>query len=95
MREGYSASQTRSQVSDLSKQLNLSDIVVASSCTIILHLTLPARQKARCALAFAEADKALCDGADEEPWVESRLGFAFTKQLPHLDVLMIYQISHH
>lgn len=30
MREGYSASQTLSQVGDLSKQLNLSDIVIAS-----------------------------------------------------------------
>ncbi|KAG1891348.1 P-loop containing nucleoside triphosphate hydrolase protein [Suillus subluteus] len=53
MREGYSASQTLSQLHD----------------TIILHPTLPARQKAKCALAFAEADKALCDGADEELWV--------------------------
>jgi replication factor C subunit 2/4 len=53
MREGYSASQTLSQLHDI----------------IILHPTLPAQQKAKCALAFAEADKALCDGADEELWV--------------------------
>jgi replication factor C subunit 2/4 len=25
--------------------------------------------KSNCGLAFAEADKALCDGADEELWV--------------------------
>jgi len=30
---------------------------------------LPARQKAICALAIAEADKALCEGADEELWI--------------------------
>ena len=36
---------------------------------IILHPTVTARQKAQCALALAEADKALCDGADEELWI--------------------------
>jgi replication factor C subunit 2/4 len=36
---------------------------------IILHPTLGARQKSHCALALAEADKALCDGADEELWI--------------------------
>jgi replication factor C subunit 2/4 len=36
---------------------------------IILHATLNAREKSLCALAFAEADKALCDGADEELWI--------------------------
>ncbi|KAH7912147.1 P-loop containing nucleoside triphosphate hydrolase protein [Hygrophoropsis aurantiaca] len=53
MREGYSASQTLSQLHDI----------------IITHPTLPAKQKAKCALAFAEADKALCDGSDEELWI--------------------------
>ncbi|KAI0831101.1 P-loop containing nucleoside triphosphate hydrolase protein [Trametes gibbosa] len=53
IREGYSASQLISQLHDL----------------VILHPTLSARQKSRCALAFAEADKALCDGADEELWI--------------------------
>jgi len=53
MREGYSASQILSQLHDL----------------IILHPTVTARQKSQCALAFAEADKALCDGADEELWI--------------------------
>lgn len=53
MREGYSASQLISQLHDL----------------IILHPTLTATQKSKCAMAFAEADKALCDGADEELWV--------------------------
>jgi len=53
MREGYSASQILSQLHDI----------------IILHPTLTARQKSLCALAFAEADKALCDGADEELWI--------------------------
>ncbi|TFK42941.1 P-loop containing nucleoside triphosphate hydrolase protein [Crucibulum laeve] len=53
MREGYSATQILSQLHDL----------------IILHPTLNGRQKSLCSLVFAEADKALCDGADEELWV--------------------------
>ncbi|KAG6376196.1 P-loop containing nucleoside triphosphate hydrolase protein [Boletus reticuloceps] len=52
MREGYSASQLLVQLHD----------------KIIDHQTLPARQKAKCVIAIAEADKALCDGADEELW---------------------------
>ncbi|KAF7791280.1 hypothetical protein EIP86_002294 [Pleurotus ostreatoroseus] len=53
VREGYSASQLLSQLHDL----------------IVEHPTLTARQKAGSALAIAEADKALCDGADEELWI--------------------------
>ncbi|KAF9227861.1 P-loop containing nucleoside triphosphate hydrolase protein [Gyrodon lividus] len=53
MREGYSATQLLSQLHDI----------------IIFHQTLPARQKAKSALIIAEADKALCDGADEELWI--------------------------
>lgn len=53
VREGYSASQLLSQLHDL----------------IVEHPTLTARQKAGSALALAEADKALCDGADEELWI--------------------------
>ncbi|KAI0041547.1 P-loop containing nucleoside triphosphate hydrolase protein [Auriscalpium vulgare] len=53
MREGYSASQILTQFHDL----------------VILHPTLNARQKSNCALIMAEADKALCDGADEELWI--------------------------
>ncbi|KAF8968364.1 P-loop containing nucleoside triphosphate hydrolase protein [Flammula alnicola] len=53
MREGYSASQIISQLHDL----------------VIFHPTLNGRKKSACALVFAEADKALCDGADEELWV--------------------------
>lgn len=53
VREGYSASQLLSQLHDL----------------IVAHPTLGARQKAQSALALAEADKALCDGADEELWI--------------------------
>ncbi|KAI1787916.1 replication factor C [Ganoderma leucocontextum] len=53
IREGYSASQIISQLHD----------------HVIAHPTLTARQKARCALVFAEADKALIDGADEELWI--------------------------
>ncbi|KAF8631427.1 hypothetical protein AX17_005104 [Amanita inopinata Kibby_2008] len=53
MKEGYSASQTLSQLHDL----------------ITLHPTLNSRQKSQAALVFAEADKALCDGADEELWI--------------------------
>ncbi|KAG9318533.1 P-loop containing nucleoside triphosphate hydrolase protein [Chiua virens] len=52
MREGYSASQLLIQLHD----------------EIIVHQTLPARQKAKCVMAIAEADKALCEGADEELW---------------------------
>ncbi|KAH6919086.1 replication factor C [Coprinopsis sp. MPI-PUGE-AT-0042] len=53
MREGYSATQVLSQLHDL----------------VILHPELDGRKKSKCALSFAEADKALCDGADEELWV--------------------------
>ncbi|KAF9476321.1 P-loop containing nucleoside triphosphate hydrolase protein [Pholiota conissans] len=53
MREGYSASQIISQLHDF----------------VIFHPTLNGRKKSACALVFAEADKALCDGADEELWV--------------------------
>lgn len=70
IREGYSASQVIAQVNlffvtphiVLTILLQLHDYTVA-------HPTLSARQKAQCALAFAEADKALCDGADEELWI--------------------------
>lgn len=68
MREGYSASQIISQVCTIitklrsANQLQLHDVV-------IFHPTLTPRQKSACALLFAEADKALCDGADEELWV--------------------------
>ncbi|KAK0483472.1 P-loop containing nucleoside triphosphate hydrolase protein [Armillaria novae-zelandiae] len=53
IREGYSASQVLSQLHDL----------------VVLHHTLNAKQKSQCGLVFAEADKALCDGADEELWI--------------------------
>ena len=70
VRDGYSAAQILSQVRGppevlfvwSSRPLQLHDLV-------ILHPNLNARQKSRCALIFAEADKALCDGADEELWV--------------------------
>ncbi|KAH8107190.1 P-loop containing nucleoside triphosphate hydrolase protein [Cristinia sonorae] len=53
VREGYSAAQILSQLHDL----------------VVEHPTLAAQKKANCALVFAEADKALCDGADEELWI--------------------------
>jgi len=53
VREGYSASQILTQLHDL----------------IIENPTLTGRQKSACALIMAEADKALCDGADEELWI--------------------------
>ncbi|KZT44151.1 P-loop containing nucleoside triphosphate hydrolase protein [Sistotremastrum suecicum HHB10207 ss-3] len=53
VREGYSGTQILSQLHDLT----------------IMHPTLTSRQKARCALVFAETDKAFCDGGDEELWV--------------------------
>lgn len=70
MREGYSASQILSQVSTtaypkcalLIKHMQLHDL-------IILHPTLNSKKKSECAMSFAEADKALCDGADEELWM--------------------------
>ncbi|KAG6888481.1 hypothetical protein C0995_007907 [Termitomyces sp. Mi166 len=52
MKEGYSATQILSQLHDL----------------VVLHPTLNGRQKSKCALVFAEVDKSLCDGADEELW---------------------------
>ncbi|KAJ3839464.1 P-loop containing nucleoside triphosphate hydrolase protein [Lentinula raphanica] len=53
IREGYSASQILLQVHDI----------------VVSHPTLNAKQKSSCAIIFAEADKALCDGADEELWI--------------------------
>ncbi|TCD62294.1 hypothetical protein EIP91_007090 [Steccherinum ochraceum] len=53
VREGYSATQILSQLHDL----------------VVDHPTLAAQKKAKCAMVFAEADKALCDGADEELWI--------------------------
>ncbi|KAF4614711.1 hypothetical protein D9613_003234 [Agrocybe pediades] len=53
MREGYSATQIISQLHDL----------------VVFHPTLNGKKKSQCAMIFAEADKALCDGADEELWV--------------------------
>ncbi|KZO95743.1 P-loop containing nucleoside triphosphate hydrolase protein [Calocera viscosa TUFC12733] len=47
---GYSAMQVLSQLHDI----------------VILHPLLSGRQKSRCALIFAEVDKNLSDGADEE-----------------------------
>lgn len=69
IREGYSATQILSQVRlhalDLLRLTNSNQIhdIVTS------HPTLNAKQKSNCALIFAEADKALCDGADEELWI--------------------------
>ncbi|KAJ4488186.1 P-loop containing nucleoside triphosphate hydrolase protein [Lentinula aciculospora] len=53
IREGYSATQILSQIHDM----------------VVSHPTLNGKQKSNCALVFAEADKALCDGADEELWI--------------------------
>lgn len=36
---------------------------------VIFNPALDGRRKSKCGLAFAEADKALNDGADEELWV--------------------------
>ncbi|CAL1704193.1 unnamed protein product [Somion occarium] len=53
VREGYSGTQVLMQLHDF----------------VIEHPTLSAHKKAQSALVFAEADKALCDGADEELWI--------------------------
>ncbi|CAE6392579.1 unnamed protein product [Rhizoctonia solani] len=50
MQEGFSVAQLLSQLHDI----------------VILHDTITSKQKAACAAVFAAADKALCDGADEE-----------------------------
>lgn len=36
---------------------------------VIENNNLDSKIKSHCALVFAEADKALCDGADEELWI--------------------------
>ena len=56
---------------------------------IILHPTLSAKQKAQCAMALAEADKALCDGADEEEQERA----ARENDTKKLDVVRISQIT--
>ena len=68
MREGYSAAQLLSQVSSLASLTYFHRTMTSVQLhdLIILHPTLSAKQKAQCAMALAEADKALCDGADEE-----------------------------
>lgn len=71
MREGYSASQILTQVCPV----NTLCALFANLYTfqfhdlVIEHPSLSAHKKAQCALVFAEADKALCDGADEELWI--------------------------
>ncbi|KAF8710542.1 P-loop containing nucleoside triphosphate hydrolase protein, partial [Rhizoctonia solani] len=50
MQEGFSVAQLLSQLHDI----------------VILHNTITSKQKTACAAVFAAADKALCDGADEE-----------------------------
>jgi len=70
MRGGWGAGQLLSQVLywfDIMDKFNhaasqLHDL-------IILHPTITSLRKCKCVLAFAEADKALCDGADEELWI--------------------------
>jgi replication factor C subunit 2/4 len=71
MRDGYSASQILSQVKRLHipSAKPLSNSLPQLHDIIVLHPTLTARQKSLCALTFAEGDKALCDGADEELWI--------------------------
>lgn len=36
---------------------------------MVLNSLLNSKQKSACALIFAEADKALCNGSDEELWI--------------------------
>lgn len=74
MREGYSAAQLLSQVSTQTTVVHKKRLVCSRSALqlhdlVIIHPTLNARKKSQCALVFAEADKALCDGADEELWI--------------------------
>jgi replication factor C subunit 2/4 len=69
IREGYSASQILIQVRAICPVIFLCVDRTQLHDLIILHATLNARQKSLCAMVFAEADKALCDGADEELWI--------------------------
>jgi replication factor C subunit 2/4 len=72
IREGYSASQILTQVCSMSLSLfpQSAQIFVPQLHGIIVeNQTLTGRQKSACALIMAEADKALCDGADEELWI--------------------------
>lgn len=70
MREGYSAGQIISQVGSQSLPYGLiRTYYFQLHDLVIFHPTLNGRKKSACALVFAEADKALCDGADEELWV--------------------------
>lgn len=69
MREGYSAGQIISQVGSQSLLYNSIQTCFQLHDLVIFHPTLNGRKKSACALVFAEADKALCDGADEELWV--------------------------
>ena len=69
MREGYSATQILLQVCFMSCSERFSLFFYQLHDLVIFHPTLSGRKKSACALVFAEADKALCDGADEELWV--------------------------
>jgi replication factor C subunit 2/4 len=69
MREGYSAAQILSQVRSTLGMCAMVNLLRQLHDLIIQHPVLTARQKSTCALAFADADHALCDGADEELWV--------------------------
>jgi replication factor C subunit 2/4 len=69
-REGYSATQILSQVIGFLLSVSLpAHRTPQLHDLVVFHPTLNGRQKSPCVLAFAEADKALCDGADEELWI--------------------------
>ena len=71
MRGGWGASQLLSQVSSWFGAMmdDINDGTRKLHDLIMFHPSITSLVKSRCALAFAEADKALCDGADEELWI--------------------------
>ncbi|CAE6515229.1 unnamed protein product [Rhizoctonia solani] len=79
MQEGFSVAQLLSQLHDI----------------VILHNTITSKQKSTCAAVFAAADKALCDGADEELQL-LEIGIGLTPEFPTITTLlpaMLRQIS--
>lgn len=68
VRQGFSATQVLIQVRAITL---IQTILIFPQLhdLIVLHPSMSGRQKSISALIMAEADKALCDGADEELWL--------------------------
>lgn len=68
IKEAWGIAQLLSQVSKILSGTPWSHFLQLHD-KIMLHPILTSSQKSKCALAFAEADKALNDGGDEELWL--------------------------